>query len=307
MKFNINDCTVVVTTFHAGDKLIECLNKIPKKFKILIIDNGLEEKNINLYQNKYKNLKYYIPDQNLGVPRSYSLANKLVNTKLMFTTQPDVEIKENCIEFLIEAINKYENAAILSPTIYHNNKYDPEGDFKVLKIRNKKLLKSKNYKNNFYDEPPFGDLSVDAVTGTAMLIDRDKINKIGDWDKNIFNYYEDMDLCLRLRYEGYEILKIRKSEVNHVPFSSHDKKYDRELDFSRNWHYSWSTYYFFKKHSGKVNALLKGINMFFKSSLKFIIYLLLNRNKSRTHFAKAYGILYSILNLKSNYRPKIKK
>jgi len=33
----------------------------------------------------------------------------------------------------------------------------------------------------------------------------------------------------------------------------------------------------------------------------------LNRNKSRTHFAKAYGILYSILNLKSNYRPKIKK
>jgi len=304
---NKKDCTVVITTFFAGDKLETCIKNIPDDYKILIIDNGCEKNKKEYFEKKYLNLTYHISETNLGVPRSYSLANQLINTKYMFNTQPDVLLKDGCIENLLKKTNDYPNFAILSPTIFHNKNYLLEGDYKTLKIFKKKYKESKKIKFHPKDNhPPDGDLSVDAVTGTAMLIDRDKLKLIHDWDTNIFNYYEDMDLCLRFRLKGFEIIKIRDSEVDHDAFSSHDENFSKQMDFSRNWHYSWSTFYFLKKHTTILNAYKFGISLFLKSIIKSLFYIFFKKSKSITYFAKAYGVFFAILNLPPKYRPKIK-
>ena len=307
MMNNKKDCTVVITIFFAGDKLETCIKNIPDDYKILIIDNGGEKNKKEYFEKKYLNLTYHISETNLGVPRSYSLANQLINTKYMFNTQPDVLLKDGCIENLLKKTNDYPNFAILSPTIFHNKNYLLEGDYKTLKIFKKKYKESKKIKFHPKDNhPPDGDLSVDAVTGTAMLIDRDKLKLIHDWDTNIFNYYEDMDLCLRFRLKGFEIIKIRDSEVDHDAFSSHDENFSKQMDFSRNWHYSWSTFYFLKKHTTILNAYKFGISLFLKSIIKSLFYIFFKKSKSITYFAKAYGVFFAILNLPPKYRPKIK-
>lgn len=301
------NCTVVITTFFSGEKLETCIKNIPETFKILIIDNGGEKDKKKYFEKKFDNLSYYVSNENLGVPKSYSLANKLVKTKYMFNTQPDVIIKKNCIENLLKKTKLYPNFAIMSPTIFHNKSYLVEGDYKVLKIQNKKYKETKKQEcHRAYKKPPEGDISVDGVTGTAMLIDREKLKLIDDWDKNIFNYFEDMDLCLRFRLKGFEIIKICDAEVDHDAFASHDDIHLKEMDFSRNWHYSWSRIYFLKKHTSQSQALLYGFSLMISSSLKFLFYFAFKRSKSITHFAKAYGAFFSILNLKPNYRPKIK-
>ena len=178
---NLKDCTVVITTFFAGNKLDKCIKNIPEIFNKLIIDNGGGKSKKKYYENKFKNLTYHVSDTNLGVPRSYSLANKLVQTKYMFNTQPDVIIKKNCIENLLEKAQIYPNSAILSPTIFHNKRYIVEGDYRVLKINKKKYTEEgKIMFHSAYQKPPDGDLSVEGVTGTAMLIDRIKLRLIND-------------------------------------------------------------------------------------------------------------------------------
>lgn len=303
----LNNVTVVITTFLSGENLEKCLQNIPKYFQKLIIDNANEKNKKDYFEKKFENLTYYLSSENLGVPRSYSLANKLVKTKYMFNTQPDVIIKKNCIENLMKKLSTYKNAIILSPTIFHNGNYHVDGDFKILKIRNSKFYNVKNFFfNSVHKEPPHGDFSVEAVTGTAMLIDRDKLMTINDWDKNIFNYFEDMDLCLRSRLKGYEIIKIRDAEVDHDAFSSHTREFENELDFSRNWHYSWSRVYFKKKHESYINAIYWGFWQCIKSTTKYFIYFLINKKKSTIHYAKLSGYLNAILNRQSSFRPKIK-
>ena len=137
------------------------------------------KKKKDYFEKKFSNLSYYVSDKNLGVPRSYSLANKLIDTKYMFNTQPDVTVKKNCIENLLAKTDDYPNLAILSPTIFHNNSYLNEGDYKTLKIHKNKYKEISKIKfNQAYIKPPEGDLTVDSVTGTAMLIDRDKLKLI---------------------------------------------------------------------------------------------------------------------------------
>ena len=301
-------CTVVITTFFAGEKLEKCVDKLPNNINKLIIDNGNEKSNKKKFEDKFQNLIYYLSEENLGVPKSYSLADSMVKTKYMFNTQPDVIIKNNCIEKLIEKTKIYTNSAILSPTIFHDGEYVLEGDYKVLKIRNNKFFETKKFFfNKKLNKKPDGDISVDAVTGTAMLIDREKLKKINGWDTKIFNYFEDMDLCLRFRQKGYEIVKISSAFVDHSAFSSHDIVFHKQLDYSRNWHYAWSNIYFTKKNLNKFNGLIKGFKMFIFSFTKSFFYLFFNRQKSTSHFAKSIGSLYSILGFESSYRPKIKK
>ena len=49
MPNDLTNCTVVITTFFAGEKLENCIKNIPKVFKILIIDNGGEIKKKKYY------------------------------------------------------------------------------------------------------------------------------------------------------------------------------------------------------------------------------------------------------------------
>lgn len=303
-QISLDDLTVVITNFFSGDKLDKCLSHISPKIKKIIIDNGNEVENKKYYESKFENLIYYLSKENLGVPRSYSLAHSLVKTKYMFNTQPDVIIKQNCIEKLIQRISTYPNAIILSPIIFHNSNYYADGDYKVLKKNIKNKIKTKT--KDLCEKIPDGDLSVDAVTGTAMLIDRSKLSQLNDWDKNIFNYYEDMDLCLRAKSKGFEIIKIKSAEVDHMAFSSHDCKHEDELNFSRNWHYSWSHLYFKRKHENKLFANLWGFFLLAKSLCKCFFYFFISKKKFLTHYAKSLGFFYSLIYCKSFYRPNIK-
>ena len=53
-KINYTDCLVVIPTFYPGEKIINCINSIPKDYSIAIMDNGedLELENIIKTVNK---------------------------------------------------------------------------------------------------------------------------------------------------------------------------------------------------------------------------------------------------------------
>ena len=54
MPNDLTNCTVVITTFFAGEKLENCIKNIPKVFKILIIDNGGEIKKKNTLKKNFQ-------------------------------------------------------------------------------------------------------------------------------------------------------------------------------------------------------------------------------------------------------------
>ena len=84
----------------------------------------------------------------------------------------------------------------------------------ILNIQNKKknfCIKRKKQASQL----PSGDFCVDAVNATTMLIKVDALNKIGGWDNNIYVYLEDIDICLRLTLNGFNIIKISNAIVDH--------------------------------------------------------------------------------------------
>ena len=89
-------------------------------------------------------------------------------------------------------------------------------------------------------------------------------------------------------------------ETNHVL-----KFLINQLEYSRNWHWNWSKFYFRKKHFGFTKAFLFGILIFFKSILKSLFFLIIqNKFKSKLYYYRASGFLNALLNKRSWFRPR---
>ena len=55
----------------------------------------------------------------------------------------------------------------------------------------------------------------DFVIGAAFLLTRRMLEKIGMFDENYFMYYEETDLCVRVKEAGFKILYVPTSQVSH--------------------------------------------------------------------------------------------
>ncbi len=56
----------------------------------------------------------------------------------------------------------------------------------------------------------------DWAGGMFLLIPRDVYAKVGGFDQRYFLYYEDVDLCARVRLMGYEIVMSPHAQVTHL-------------------------------------------------------------------------------------------
>jgi GT2 family glycosyltransferase len=68
---------------------------------------------------------------------------------------------------------------------------------------------------------------VTAVSGGAMLLRSEAFRRVGGMDPRFFVYHEEVDLCLRLRKEGWKIVFAPQAQVLHADALSTGYKTDR--------------------------------------------------------------------------------
>jgi GT2 family glycosyltransferase len=65
------------------------------------------------------------------------------------------------------------------------------------------------------DGHPAVPYEVDYVTGCALCVKREVIDRIGPIDPRFFAYYEETDWCYRARAQGYKIMVVPGSRIWH--------------------------------------------------------------------------------------------
>jgi GT2 family glycosyltransferase len=64
--------------------------------------------------------------------------------------------------------------------------------------------------------PPGQTTPVDWVPGTSMLIRSAAFAQVGRFDEDFFLYFEEIDLCRRIRQAGYEVSFVEGAGVKHI-------------------------------------------------------------------------------------------
>ena len=285
MTLSLNNLTFIIVTFKSDHIINECIESLPKDSNIIIIENSNNPELKKKLEAKYSKINVIV-QENSGMGSANNKGIKLCKTDYAFIINPDVKFYENTMQELISLSSRHSDYSILAP-ISDKTQY-PNYKIKEKKIRN--------------DDPDF--LDVDSVDGYAMLINKNKFNDNVFFDENFFLYLENDDLCLRKKKENNKIYIAKKAKIHHLGGKSHSMVHDKEIEFSRNWHWMWSKFYFNKKHYGYLKALIISLPILITSMIKFFYYFAThNKFKKKIYIMRFLGLFNSMIGRKSWYRP----
>ena len=276
------DLTVIITSFHSRNKIFNCINSIEKNIKVIVIENSNDQILKKEIQSNYQNVECILSKENLGYGAGNNLGLSMVKTSYALILNPDVTLINGAISKFFLAIKNLKDFGVIAPVSY-NEKY-----------------------NNFDIAVDKEIKEVDNVKGFAMFLNMKNLKKINFFDDNFFLYFEEIDLCRRLKKNNIKIFIDPTIEVNHLGGTSHNSVIEKPMELSRNWHWMWSTFYFHKKHYGYLSAIIKILPKLFSSFFKFIIFFItFQKSKSEIYKHRLLGIINSILLRKSSFRPKL--
>lgn len=92
---------------------------------------------------------------------------------------------------------------------------------------------------------------VAMVSGCYLLVPRRVLDAVGGFDPNIFLFFEETDLCYRIRRAGYRVQYIPVSTIIHLGGGSTRSGGLNEHVLNRA---TWSARYFTRKHLGRGKA-----------------------------------------------------
>tara|TARA_Y100000992_G_C21216531_1_gene468192 strand:+ start:31 stop:906 length:876 start_codon:yes stop_codon:yes gene_type:complete len=281
--------TVVIPSFYSSKMIEERIAEIDNKIPIIIIENSRDFTFKNKIEKEFNNVKVIVPDENLGFGKAVNIGIKEAKTNMVFLTQPDVKLIDNCINKLLVCIKEFKDFSVLTP-------YDKNDKF----FKNYEIYKKYN---EIKDKDQFSLKEVDYVDLT-WLINKDNFNDDDLWDENIFLYFEAKDFAKRLKDKNKRIFVTKAINTYHIGASSHDIKLDYYSKINRNWHYNWSRFYFNKKHHGIYYAYKKGLSLFFKTMFRLLKSICMFKiNDTKYILPELRGLIASMLNRKSNFRP----
>ena len=275
-------------------KLVDEIINYDLGVKILIIENSIDHQLKYELESKYKKqVKVYLPNENLGFSKGMNKAIELSDDQFVFLNPADVILSHTCIQNLLNCLNNFKDFTLLAPTYKDEKIYKNYEEF----------LFSKKRETHQFEIENFNLKEVDWIDGT-FIVNREKIENNKIMDENIFIYFETMDMCLNFKKKNQKMFVVENIKFEHIGGSSHERKFNFEAKLSRNWHYNWSKFYYFKKNFSYLYALKKFSTVLFKNALK-LLYYFITRNKENYLLKKAEinGSMHSILLNKSNYRP----
>ncbi len=279
---NYRDITIGIVTYKSEKVLFKCLKSIKKINKIIIYDNSNDVSLKNKVKSKYPNINYILSKKNLGYGNANNKIIKICKTKFLLILNPDTILHKSCESELAKSINQRKlNFSIMAP-ISNDKNFGS-------KIKNVKLKKKGIFETNY-------------VKGFALLVDTKIIKKIGMFDKNIFLYLEEIDLCKRLKKNNYKIYVNSNAKIFHKAAKSSNIGF--EFDKCRHWHWMWSSVYFKRKYSNNLEVLINFLPLVLIYLFKMIFFTIFFQSKKKTiNLMRFSGTLNSLLRKHSWYRP----
>ena len=281
------DITLIMVTYRS-EELIKKNLDILKNFKLIIVDNSNSNKLKTIVEN-FKNIKVIISEKNLGYGKAANLGISYAKTPLILTINPDLLITEDGVKKLTDVyLENIDNIGILSPSLYDNNfKRRTNGDIGFInQLKGKKVS---NKTNNY----PEGNTCCEFLIGCCYLINRNLFLDIGGFDENFFMYYEDNDLCDRIKKKGKYNMEVPSVKFIHLENSSTKKNIFTNSKLAII--HKISCYLYIKKNSSYIYLVFQIIKNFFDYFQRMLINVLkFNFNKSYKNFLRLVSIILYI-------------
>jgi len=211
---------VVVLSFNHEQFLGPCLESLSRQtwpVEIVLVDNGSVDQSAEtgralLEKLGLKGVVHRL-EENRGCAGGNNFGWRQATANVVLFLNPDTELEPDCVENLVEPLLENEGIGVTGAKMYF-----PGG--KVLQHAGG--IVHPNGMTNHHgagdgDKGQFENVrDVDYVTGAALAIRRSVLEELGGFDEDYFPaYYEEVDLCLKVRRAGRRVIYVPTAVLVH--------------------------------------------------------------------------------------------
>lgn len=173
-------------------------------FEIIVVDNASSDGSVKFIKERFPKIRIIQNKENSGLG-GLNAGLPYCRGKFIFFTNNDVVVEPDCLSVLFKSIKNKKNVALVAPTYinYFSKKIEGHGTWV-----------SRSFYSG-YKKKKSGERIIPYIG--IGLIRKSILDKIGYlFDEDYFLYAEDVDLGLRIRLLGFNVLYVPEAVLYHM-------------------------------------------------------------------------------------------
>jgi len=255
--------TVVIVTYRSVgvvDAALRALRRGREEgfLHCVVIDNQSPDGTADAVARDHPWVELIRSPQNLGYGRGCNLGFERVTTPYVLFMNPDVVFAAGEIQRLVRFMEAHPSAGMAAPaTLVSGGQYQHAGGV-ATPVSLCRATVGLSWSSSFRRvEPGLEPFMTDWLCGAIMLLPTAVVRELGGFDPRFFLYFEETDLCVRVRRSGRELWAVGEVTAQHAGGASAKASnpalkpggYLAEFYFP-------SRYYYLSKHHGRIAAFV---------------------------------------------------
>lgn len=218
--------SIVILNWNGHDYLKKFLPLILKYsneswIQVIVADNASTDDSVFFLKKQFPDVILIEMDKNYGFAGGYNKALFQLESEYFLLLNSDVEVTPNWTNPLVEYMDQNKDVAACMPKLkaYHNkNLFEYAGSGGgFIDVLGYPFCRGRIFETV---EPDYGQYNsirdIFWASGAAMLIRSEIYKNLGGLDEDFFAHMEEIDLCWRIKNQGYRIVCIPQSEIYHI-------------------------------------------------------------------------------------------
>lgn len=226
------ELSIIYVNYNTADQVIASVESVRQNtkgvdYEIIVADNNSQNDDNLQKLVDDETIKVVKLDDNYGFGKANNAGEKECTGEYIFLLNPDTICHDNSIKTLLDKIKADQTIGVISPNII-NADFKPAHSFRqagdgIMTELNFALFGIPYkivYGNNFEYNHTGRQMDVAYTCGAAMLMKKETFDKVGGFDEDFFMYYEDQDLCNRIKKTGLRIVNEPGASIQHLEGAS---------------------------------------------------------------------------------------
>jgi GT2 family glycosyltransferase len=226
--------SAILVNYNAGDELRRSLQSIADEmqgqaWEAVVVDNASTDGSQSIVAEFAPLASTIANSENVGFARAVNQALRATTAPHVLIMNPDCRLMAGAVATLVAELSQHDFCAIVGPRILNPDgsvQGSARGDPNILtglfgrsavlgRLMPKAGIARRNVVSDAAIRSGHPSVVVDWLSGACMLARRDALAKVDGFDERYFLYWEDADLCRRLRAVGYHVRYVPGAAAIH--------------------------------------------------------------------------------------------
>jgi GT2 family glycosyltransferase len=219
----MTDLSIIIVSYKGWERLIKCLEALNSftgngfSSEVIIVDNRSDDGRIAEIEKQFPEFRYIRNEINGGYAHGCNLGSKYAVGEFFLILNPDTVALESEVEKLLKTAKKNPGFSIVSCRQVNEKGKEciVSGPFPVFFNLTgfQRAIFGLFWTNEGIHDPEI--LFPDWVSGSVILIGKEMFQKLKGFDEDFWMYFEDVDLCRRVRNIEGRVALCRNITIEH--------------------------------------------------------------------------------------------